>query len=453
MGSDTREKVPMNKTGQNSTGLRSATSNRMTVDEARKVPWLRSRPRPLGELLNEGYLDRPRLEWAAKTADDPRLKEAAQVILDWQSGGTRAPAGIAKEQSRTPKAKTPIRVGISLEEARSTVWPFGALRGQSMGTLCDTRRLSLKDLVYAVERAWDDRVRRAAIALMLVRLDQELEELPQQAGTPRVVAAPRSYAERRQLSLAFLEGSICGAGLAVALAYLVYWLTRERPSTGARLRLSEVSASPELMLALLVSLLGVAGVLFLAQFAFDRLIKGLDQQIEAYRKGEEGEERVVEKARQALDDNWTVFRNVILPGRRRADLDIVLVGPPGVWALEVKTLCGEYRNVGEAWQYRAGSQWRRMTKSPSRQARDGAIALKDFLRADGITTFVPAIVAWAGQGAQVSVQDPTVQVWTLDRLEDELGNLWNGRPLSEVDRKRIVEKLTRVCLARKNGQW
>jgi len=453
MGSDTREKVPKNKTGQNSTGLRSASSNRMTVAEARRVPWLRSRPRPLGELLNEGYLDRPRLEWAAKKAYDPRLKEAAQVILDWKPSGAAAPAAIAKIQGKAPKTKTPIRVGISLEEARSTPWPFGALRGQSMGTLSDTRQLSLKDLAYAADNAQDNRVRRAAIALMLVRLDQELEEPPQQAGTPRVVAAPRSYAVRRQLSLAFLEGSICGAAFAAALAYLVYWLTREQQSTGPRLRFAEVSASPELMLALLVSLLGVAGVLFLANLAFDRLIKMLDHQIEAYRKGEEGEERVVEKARRALNNNWVIFRNVILPGRRRADLDLVLVGPPGVWAVEVKTLRGEYRNVGEAWQYRAGARWRRMTRSPSRQARDGAIALKDFLRADGITTYVPAVVAWADQGGSVAVEDPTVPVWTLDRLEDELGNLWNGHRLTPPEQERIVEKLTRVCLARKKGQW
>jgi hypothetical protein len=453
MGSDTREKVPMNKKGQNSTGLRTASSNRMTVDEARKVPWLRSRPRPLGELLNEGYLDRPRLEWAAKKAYDPRLKEAAQVILDWKPSGAAAPAAIAKIQGKAPKTKTPIRVGISLEDARSTAWPFGALRGQLMGTLSDTRQLSLKDLGYAADSAQDDRVRRAAIALMLVRLDQELEEPPQLAGIPRVVAAVRSYAERRQLSLAFLEGSICGVGLAVALAYFVYWLTRERPSTGPRLTLAEVLASPESTVGFLVVMLLVASVLVLAHFGIDRIFKRLDQQIEAYRKGEEGEERVVEKARQALDGDWTVFRNVILPGRRRADLDIVLVGPPGVWAVEVKSLSGEYRNVGEAWQYRAGSRWRRMTRSPSRQARNGAIALKDFLRADGITTYVPAVVAWAEQGGHVSIEDPTVPVWTLDRIEDELGNLWNGQRLTAQVQEQIVEKLTRVCLARKKGAW
>jgi hypothetical protein len=92
-----------------------------------------------------------------------------------------------------------------------------------------------------------------------------------------------------------------------------------------------------------------------------------------------------------------------------------------------------------------------MRKRPSRQARDGAIALKNFLRADGIKTYVPEAVAWADQESPISVEDPTVPVWTLDRLEDELGNLSNGRDLSEADRERIVQKLTRLCEGQKKG--
>jgi hypothetical protein len=123
----------------------------MTLEQARKVPWLRSRPKPLGELLKEGYLDRSRLEWAAKSAYDPRLKEAAQVILDWQPRGTGEPTGIKKGEGTAPKSRTPVRVGISLEEARATVWPFSPFRGQSM-ELCLTRAIFLKDLAYGGER-------------------------------------------------------------------------------------------------------------------------------------------------------------------------------------------------------------------------------------------------------------------------------------------------------------
>jgi hypothetical protein len=44
----------------------------MGLEEARQIPWLSSRPKPLGELLDEGYLDPSRLEWAAEKAYNPR---------------------------------------------------------------------------------------------------------------------------------------------------------------------------------------------------------------------------------------------------------------------------------------------------------------------------------------------------------------------------------------------
>ena len=54
----------------------------MNIEEARKVLWLKSNPRPLGELLDEGDLTQDRLEWASQWAFNYKLKEAAQVLLE-----------------------------------------------------------------------------------------------------------------------------------------------------------------------------------------------------------------------------------------------------------------------------------------------------------------------------------------------------------------------------------
>ena len=435
------------------TSDRPKSTERMSVHEARQVPWLRSRPRPLGDLLDEGYLDAERLEWAARKAYDPRLKQAASVLLDLQAGLVGVGVDSRNAAAAPPKEREPLHAGISLEDARATPWPFGPLKGQPMGMLSETRRVSLKDLAYLVENAWEDRVRRAAGALIAIRLDQDLEEPPPPAGMIRVVAGKRSFAERRQLSLAFLEGVIGGALFAISAGYFVITLLQRRTSAHPRITLDQVFSSPESIVAFAIVLTIVAGVLFVAFLAPRLVFNRIDRRIEAYRRGEEGEEKVVEKARRALDGKWSLFRNVVLPGRRRADLDIVLVGPPGVWTLEVKTLAGKYKNVGDAWGYRAGNRWKRMRKNPTRQARNGAIALAEFLRADGIKTYVSAAVAWANEDGHISVEDPIVPVWTIDRLEDELGNLGNGQRLEVTAQERIVEKLTRLCQAPKNGAW
>ncbi len=38
-------------------------------------------------------------------------------------------------------------------------------------------------------------------------------------------------------------------------------------------------------------------------------------------------------------------------------------------------------------------------------------------------------------------------------LVDELGNIWQGEKLSEMERKKIVEKLSKLCEAEKKRQW
>ncbi|MCX6070930.1 MAG: nuclease-related domain-containing protein, partial [Chloroflexi bacterium] len=401
-------------------------------------------PKQLGELLDDGYLDAYRLEWAATRAHNPRLKEAARVLLEWQSGqGSEKTSGQTRPIDLAALCRQPAQVGITLEEARSTLWPFAPLRGQPMGPLSDTMQLPLKDLAYAVENAWDDRVRQAAIALLLVRLDQELAEPPRNSGGPCIITPERSYAEREQLRLSFFEGAFGGALLALSIAHLISLLLRQAPASSPETVLRGALSTPEGMIGLVLAMAFVALLVALAILGPQWLFKRFDDRIERYRRGQKGEERVAERVVHALDDGWAVFRNLRLPGRR-GDLDLVLVGPPGVWAVEVKALVGRYRNVGDVWERRAGAAWKRLSKSPSCQARRHAALLSGFLAADGIKLFVSPAIAWATEDGHPEAENPTVPVWTMDRLEDEVGNLWNGKRLDLATRDRITDKLTKL---------
>jgi hypothetical protein len=199
------------------------------------------------------------------------------------------------------------------------------------------------------------------------------------------------------------------------------------------------------VLGVLFALTVVAAFTWLAFAAFDQVMNHLDLRIARYRQGQEGEEAVLESILQTLDGNWHLFRNITLPGFKKTDIDVVLVGPPGVWVLEVKPLAGEYRNIGDRWEYKAGNRWRVSRANPSRQARRSAISLARFLKADNIRQWVSEVVVWTNQQSPLSVENPTNSVWLLDRLPDELGNLWDGAPIPAVTRTQIVEKLTKLC--------
>jgi hypothetical protein len=198
-----------------------------------------------------------------------------------------------------------------------------------------------------------------------------------------------------------------------------------------------------------VSIAAVALVLHV----FNRIIDSLDNRIEDYRKAREGEDRVEITLRQALDGRWALFRNVSLPGgRRKTHIDGILVGPPGIWALDVKTLEGEYRNIGEEWEYRAGNQWKPAKAKPSWQADKNAKALKNFLAADGIKLHIHGAVVWANPDSPLTTENPFVAVWELDRLPDEVGYVWVEDKLAEATRNRMAKKLSDLCRQQETEQ-
>ena len=316
-----------------------------------------------------------------------------------------------------------------------------------MGALVDARQLAIKDLGYAIESAWDERVRQAAIVLTAVCLNQIVDEPAPPAGPLKVIVFGKGYAERRQFALTMVQGLIMGGALGASVVLMAQELLKPKAADpGATL--AKVLAFPEGAIALVVTLLLLAAIGWLIVFLPNLAVKKLDQQIKRYRKGQEGEECVVEVVRQNLDGNWILFRNVTLPGRSKADVDAVLVGPPGVWALEIKNLSGVYRNVGERWEFRTGSKWKTLKRSPSRQATDNAARLGRFFEADGIKQWVNSAVVWANRESALTVQNPSVAVWEIARLPEELGNLWQHKPIGETIQARIIEKLTTLCQQR-----
>ena len=417
--------------------------NRMGLAEARTVRWLRHNHRPLGELLDEGYLNQQRLAWAAEKAYDARLRRAAAVVLD--SLRRDATGQAPPEAPLAPEHKaTTIEASVGVEQARETVWPFRPFKGQAMGPLVESRQVGLKDLAHAIESAWDERVRQAAVVLMAQRLKQVVQEPPPPAGPLRVVSGGRSYSERRQYKWTTVQGMMMGAAIMLVL-WMGIQVIGSLQSWPAQ---SETAAllTPVRLIALGIVLALVAAGAWLFNRLLDSVSNQVERQIEAYRKGQEGEERVVEALRQDLDGQWTLFRNVVLPGRK-ADIDGVLVGPPGVWSLEMKNYAGRHRNVGEHWERRVGKGWKLLPKSPSRQAQRNATALANFLRASSVRQWVEPAIVWANQESALSVENPMVAVWPIDRLPEELGNLWGKRPMSEEQLDEITEKMAALCHA------
>ncbi len=100
-------------------------------------------------------------------------------------------------------------------------------------------------------------------------------------------------------------------------------------------------------------------------------------------KGAKGE-KLVGKYLKKLPSGYAYFNDIILPGRW-GNIDHVIIGPNGFFVLETKNYGGFYRVDGHKWSYQVGHlPIYRPMKSPGRQAKTNAIALRKYLSSEGI---------------------------------------------------------------------
>ncbi len=321
---------------------------------ARAVIWpFRGLNRPIGELLDEGEINKNDLMYAARQAYDEKVRRAAATLL-----GDHAP------------------LEMSVEQARAVVWSFSGGKGP-LGELLDAGQIDGRDLYWAARKAYDPRVRQAASALLAARKSRSQEpqrpvaerarsreDVLAKRETPPMVTPSPEPARSSEGVLRVVPGSEYlrrqeearqRRAVYLLLPALTLWLT----SLGLGLMLiglglAQITGLTELKLPTWVGGLGLAMLLvvYILLRGIERLIEERDQ----YYLGRKGEEKTVKALQRHLDGRWTLFRNVVLPGSQ-ADIDAVLVGPRGVYVLEIKSYRERFRNRGEEWMRGYGPDW------------------------------------------------------------------------------------------------
>ena len=71
-----------------------------------------------------------------------------------------------------------------------------------------------------------------------------------------------------------------------------------------------------------------------------------------------------------MPDTWVMFKNALIPvnSSKLTEIDILLVGPQGVFLLEVKSWKGSFACYKDKWKRREGSKWLPLDNSPSQQS-------------------------------------------------------------------------------------
>ncbi len=421
--------------------------------EARAIPWpflpRREKSRTLGELLDEGRITRQDLEWAAEQAREAHIREAAQVVLE--------------RVHHLPD------VGMSVGQARLIAWPYRRLN-RPLGELVEAELVRVKDLRRAAWFAKDARLREAArLMLPLAERKREVRQhrkrrqrmvrrfagralpLRKEAQPPQDEAHPASPApeEKEARPSARRMPIIQGANYLADQIQQRYRGQLRLMGAGLLLLLGGLGG----VLFILVRGIGTAPlwayplplVMLLPIFWLaDRMVE-LWQEEQSFRRGQQGEIKVARRLRQRLGGDWTLFRNVQLPGGR-GDIDMVLLGPAGLFALEVKAYAGRYRYRRWRWYRRGVTGWRWMHHNPGKQVRANARRLEAYVEeALGRDFRVEPRLVWVGPGS-LRLEHPEVRVWFLERLHDEAERLATlPTVLSAEDRALLSGLLRGLC--------
>lgn len=156
-------------------------------------------------------------------------------------------------------------------------------------------------------------------------------------------------------------------------------------------------------------------------------------------------EAVLPRLLHTLPDSYTLINGVPRPGSH-ADIDHVLVGPTGIWALEAKHHVGMVQCVGDAWGYMrrgpGGVPREGHIGNPSQQARHAAEALTRYLQRRGVGQEVEPVVVFTHPQVELTLERPTVAVLRAAEVRAFVSE--QSQRLSSAECARIVTTLCKL---------
>ena len=296
-------------------------------------------------------------------------------------------------------------------------------------------------------------IRAACVILLGYRYQIERQKILDGKG-PLVVTSPKnSYLLKNTERYLMREGLLIGFVLGLGVAYLL-WFAYKACFEYEYASLANLNWLTWVIIGIGAVLMILAGY-FVVIRPLDKIINYLDSKITSFKKGFEGEDHVVDALRESLDGSCHIFRNLHFNGRKE-DIDIALVSPWGVFAIEVKNRSGTFEYSGSDFYEKRKTGYEKVDDrlNPIKQVRNNAKALKIFLdpefNRNKERAFVESIVVWANPEIKVYHKKSTVpqgpysqetRCWRIEDLSFELDSIRCKNSLSEKAQREIIKKL------------
>lgn len=142
--------------------------------------------------------------------------------------------------------------------------------------------------------------------------------------------------------------------------------------------------------------------LFLHLFNLDKT----ETEKHIYSTGKEGESRLIEFLRNALPDDYVAFTGVPV---KNGDIDCLIVGPNGIFALEVKNHRGVIIFNGETWKQvktgKRGGIYEGIINNPGKQILSAIRFLKEEMKTEGLgNLYIRGIVVFTNDDVNLQIE-------------------------------------------------
>jgi len=156
--------------------------------------------------------------------------------------------------------------------------------------------------------------------------------------------------------------------------------------------------------------------------------------------GVEGENMVTQVLKSRLNDDYYLVNDVLYINDRnkKENIDHVVLGPKGVFAIETKHYRGRVTYKSGFWRVPFP-----LKRSPSSQAKGNAFWVNKAIKASGVfetlKVWVKPIVVFSNPDVKLEIVDPEVEVVTLDKLVNSITSYDNGYSFSPEQLKLMGE--------------
>ena len=157
----------------------------------------------------------------------------------------------------------------------------------------------------------------------------------------------------------------------------------------------------------------------------------------------EAQSAIIKYFDRQLEKGYTLIRNMPL-GQSGIIIPMILIGPTGIYVIEVSHLRGRYEARGDTWNVESGDQYKPAPVNLIQRTMRMARALQAFIERQGVripVTIDPILIA-GDPGLHIESVRPAIKVMMIDGIKAFVNGLVNGSPaLSSIQVNDFTERI------------